>query len=256
MRNIGTLIGKELKLYFISPIAYVLGMVFLGVCDYLSFSQIYYYSTLSSQMMRFQGNLPQLNLHQAIFRPTFMNMSIIALLMIPILTMRLFAEEKKGKTNELLMTSPLSITEIILGKFLAAWMVFLLLLALTLHLPLLISALGEVAWRPLVASYLGLALMGAVFVSLGLFASSVTENQIVAAVLGFGLLIGFWVMGATTGGEGASAFDAVLNYLAMAEHLDNLVKGLIDTKDLVYFISMTLFALFLTHRVVESQRWK
>jgi len=256
MRNVVILAGKELKLYFVSPVVYVLGAVFLAICDYLFFSQVYFYSTMATQMMRFQGNMPQLNIHQAVFRPTFMNMSIILLLMVPILTMRLFAEEKKGKTSELLMTSPLRITEIVLGKFLAAWLVLLLLLVMTLHLPVLLSLFSPVTWRPLISSYLGLSLMGAVFISFGLFASSVTENQMIAAALGFGILIGFWLLGATAQADNASVFSQVLSYLAMAEHLDNMVKGLIDTKDVTYFVSMMTAGLFMTHRVVESQRWK
>ncbi|WDT78745.1 MAG: hypothetical protein MPW14_16385 [Candidatus Manganitrophus sp.] len=96
MKNILTLAGKELKLYFISPIAYVLAMVFLMVSNYLFHSQVFFYSRLSSQAMQFQGNLPQLNLHEILFRPTFLNMAIILLLIMPLLTMRLFAEEKKG----------------------------------------------------------------------------------------------------------------------------------------------------------------
>lgn len=256
MRNIMTLIGKEMKIYFISPIAYVVAMVFLVVSDYLFYNQILFYSSLSTQMMRFQGNLPQLNIHQAVFRPTFLNMSIILLLIMPLLTMRLFAEEKKGRTTELLLTSPLTITEIVLGKFLAAWIIYFLLLALTLHMPILLGLFTQIAWKPLLSSYLGLLLMGGVFLSVGLFASSLTENQIVAAVISFGILIGFWLIGLSAqNAEGTSAGE-VVKYLSLLDHLDNFVKGLIDTRDLTYFISMTTLGLFLTHRVVESQRWK
>ena len=256
MRNILTLIGKELHLYFISPIAYVVAMVFLAVSDFLFYSQIRFYSGLSLQMMQFQGNMPELNIHDAIFRPTLMNMSVILLLIMPLLTMRLFAEEKKGRTNELLMTSPITITEIVLGKFLAAMTVYLLLLILSLHLPLILSVATEVSWKPLLSSYLGLFLMGGVFLAMGLFASSLTENQIIAAVISFGILIGLWLTGATAHGAGGSAAAEVANYLSMLDHLDNFVKGLISTRDLTYFLSMTALGLFLTHRVVESQRWK
>jgi len=256
VKNIATLVGKELRLYFISPIAYVVAMVFLAVTDFLFYSQIRFYSGLSLQMMQFQGNMPQLNIHDAVFRPTLMNTSIILLLIMPLLTMRLFAEEKKGKTNELLMTSPVTITEIILGKFLASMLVYLLLLALSLHLPLILSIVTDISWKPLMASYLGLFLMGGVFLSMGLFASSLTENQIIAAVIGFGILIGLWLIGASAHGGGGSALAEVANYLSLVAHLDNFVKGLLSTRDLSYFVSMTLLGLFLTHRVVESERWK
>lgn len=257
MRNTFILIGKELQQYFISPIAYVVAMVYLAVSDFIFYSQVRFYSGLSTQMMQFQGNLPQLNIHQAIFRPTLMNTSIILLLIMPLLTMRLFADEKKGRTAELLMTSPMTITEIVFGKFIAAMIVYFLLLALSLHLPLILSIVTAISWVPLLASYLGLFLMGGVFISMGLFASSLTENQIIAAVISFGILIGLWLMSAATHNAGGGGTLAqVVSYLSIMGHLDNFVKGLISTRDITYFISMTTLGLFLTHRVVESQRWK
>ncbi|MFQ5579786.1 MAG: ABC transporter permease [Nitrospiria bacterium] len=256
MRNILTLAGKEIQLYFISPIAYVVAAVFLAVSDFIFYSQVQFYSGFSLQARQMQGNLPQLNIHDAVFRPTFLNMSVILLLIMPLLTMRLFAEEKKGHTSELLMTSPLRITEIVLGKFLAAWGVYLLLLVMTLHMPLILSIVTDVSWKPLFTSYLGLFLMGGVFLSMGLFASALTENQIIAAVISFGILIGLWLIGVSAHNTGATSLGQAANYLSMMDHLDNFVKGLISTKDLCYFISMAVFGLFLTHRVVESQRWK
>jgi ABC-2 type transport system permease protein len=252
MHNLFALIRKELRLYCVSPIVYVVGMVFLGISDYLFYAQAAYYSSLSAQMMRFQGNLPQMNIHQAVFRPPFLNMGVILLFIIPILTMRLFSEEKKSRTLELLLTSPLRLTEIILGKFIAAGLIYLALLVASLHFPILMSFFTEVDWKPLAVSYLGLILMGGLFISMGLFASSLTENQIVSAVLGFGILIGLWLTGAASQEGGAS----LAGYFSLIDHLDNFMKGLIDTADLAYFISMILFGLFLTHRVVESHRWR
>lgn len=256
MKNILTLVGKELHLYFISPIAYVVAMVFLSISDFLFYNQIQYFSGLSLRMMQFQNNLPELNLHDAVFRPTLFSMSIILLLIMPLLTMRLFAEEKKEHTNELLMTSPITITEIVLGKFIAALGVYLLLLLLSLHLPLMLSFAVDVSWKPLFTSYLGLSLMGSVFLAVGLFASALTENQIIAAVISFGILIGLWMVGASVHTVGETALGQVANYLSMSTHLEQFVKGLISSRSLTYFISMTVLGLFLTHRVVESQRWK
>ena len=256
MKNIGVLVRKELRLYCVSPIVYVVGMVFLGISDYLFYAQAVYYSSISTQMMRFQGNLPQVNIHQALFRPPFLNMGVILLFIVPILTMRLFSEEKKGKTLDLLLTSPLHLTEIILGKFLAAWLIYLSFLAISLHLPMIMSLFTDVDWRPLIASYLGLALVGGLFVAMGLFASSMTENQVVSAVLGFGMLIGLWLTGATSQEGGASVPGQILGYFSLIDHMDNFMKGLIDTSDLAYFVSLTLFGLFMTHRVLESHRWR
>jgi ABC-2 type transport system permease protein len=256
VRNIATILSKELKIYFISPIAYVVAAVFLAITDFLFYAITANYSVLSSQMMRSQGFLPQIGLQQAVFRPTFLNMSVILLLIVPLLTMRLFAEEKKSRTSELLMTSPVSITEIVLGKFLAAYAVFFLLLLLTFHMPLLLSGFTQFDWKPLLASYLGLFLLGGVFLSLGLFASSLTENQIVAAVISLGIFLGLWLVGVAAQNVGSSNAEAVIGYLSIIDHLDNFQKGLLDTRDVVYFGSLILLGIFLTHRVVESQRWK
>jgi ABC-2 type transport system permease protein len=255
VNKIAPLIAKEMRLYFISPIVYVVAAVFLLVSDYLFYGQIVFYSAISTQMMQFQQNLPQINLHTAVFRPTFMNMSIILLFIVPLLTMRLFAEEKRGRTFELLFTSPITITEMILAKFLSAFLVYLLLLTLTLHVPLILSVFTVVPIQPLLTAYLGLALMGGVFVAFGLFASTTTENQIISAVVSFGILIGLWLIGGGQGG-GSTPFDEAIRFLSMVQHLDNLVKGLLDTRDISYFVSMIVLGLFLSHRMVESTRWK
>lgn len=257
MKSMLALVGKELHLYFISPIAYVVAMVFLAVSDFLFYLQIQLFSDLSMQMMQMQGSEPLLNVHEAVFLPTFKNMSFILLLIMPLLTMRLFAEEKKGRTAELLMTSPITITQIILGKFIASMTVYATLLLLSLHLPLLLSVWVEVYWQPLFASYLGLFLLGGVFIAMGLFASALTENQIIAAVISFGILIVLWVVGvAGAGGHNSGdLLGIVLGYISLSQHLDGFVKGLVSTRSLTYFISMTLLGLFMTYRVVESERW-
>ena len=256
MKNVLALVGKEMRLYFVSPVAYIVAMVFLLVTDYLFYSQIVYFSNLSTQMMQFQQNLPQLNIHIVVFRPAFMNMGVILLLLVPLLTMRLIAEEKKGRTLEFLLTSPVTITEIVLSKFLAAFGLYLLLLALTLHVPLILSTLTTVSMKPLLISYLGLMLMGGVFIAFGLFASTLTENQIIAAVLSFGILIGLWLISPGSEEAVSTPMGSVLNFLSLISHLDNMLKGLLDTRDLSYFLSMMLLGFFLSHRVVESSRWK
>jgi gliding motility-associated transport system permease protein len=256
MRNLITLIGKELKLYFISPIAYVVGAVFLIIVGFLFYNIVAVFARQSLQFMRLQGMTPQLDIHEAVFRPTFLNMGVVLLLVVPILTMRLFSEEKKMKTTELLMTSPLTITEIVLGKYLAAFLVYAVLLALTLSMPLLIGFYSTIDWGPLGSSYLGLLLLGGAFLAVGLFASSLTENQIIAAVISFGTLLCLWILSVAARTIGSSTLGGLLNYLSLYEHLDNFIRGLVDTSDLIFYLSFIAFGLFLTHRVVESQRWK
>lgn len=254
----GTLavVRKELRIYFSSPMAYVVIAVFLVINGYLFYNIVMFAVNQGMQMMRFQGSLPQININDMIFRPVFHNMAIIMILTLPMLTMRLFAEESKLKTSELLMTSPISITGIIIGKYLAAIIVFVVMLGLTGFMPILMDFYGDIRWGAALSGYLGLFMLGGVFLSFGLLASSLTENQVIAGFVGFGLTLLMWLMGWASQGAEETALSTVLSYLSVGQHFDNFVKGLIDTGDLVYLISLIIVGLFLTHRVIEAQRWK
>jgi ABC-2 type transport system permease protein len=236
--------------------AYVVISVFLLISGFL-FSQIVLFaSSQSMQLMRLQGALPEINVIELVFRPAFHNMAIVILFTLPLLTMRLLAEEKKTKTVELLFTSPISILEIIFGKFLAAFSVFSLMLLLTGFMPVLINIYGDLQWKPILAGYLGLLLLGGVILSVGLFASSITENQIIAGFVGFGITLLLWLMGIASQGAGNSVLGDILSFLSVGEHFSSFVKGLIDTKNVVYLLSLATVGLFLTHRVIEAHRWK
>jgi ABC-2 type transport system permease protein len=182
-------------------------------------------------------------------------MSIILLLMLPLLTMRLFAEEKKTGTEELLYTSPVSIVQIILGKYVASLIVLALMLGLTWILAAFVFVFGNPEVAPFLNGYLGLFLMGAAFIAVGLFFSSLTENQIVAAVLTFGALLLFWVLSWAASSAGG-LWKGALEYLSFFQHFDDMTRGILDTKDLVYYLSFAFFALFLTHAVIQSRRWR
>jgi ABC-2 type transport system permease protein len=252
----GAVVRKELKTYFVSPIAYVVAGVFLLLLGLLLFLPILAISNQSLQMLRMQGNLPDVNLNQLVLRPAFANMAVVMLLVVPILTMRLVAEEKKLKTMELLLTSPLTITDIVVGKFIAAFLVFAGMLALTALGTVALGAIVELRWPPIATAYLGILLLGGVFLSVGLLASALTENQVIAMVLSFGLLLVIWLFDWVGQLLGDSPFGKLISYLSPIGHFDNLVKGLVDSKDLVYFATAIILSLFLTHRVLESQRWR
>ncbi len=256
MKNIAAITGKELRVYFTSPMAYVVIAVFLLVNGYLFYNIVFFAVNQGMQLMRLQGGMPEININEMIFRPVFHNMAIIMLLTLPMLTMRLIAEEKKAKTAELLMTSPLSLTEIIIGKYFAAVVIFLAMLSLTGFMPLLLDFYGDLKWSPILTGYLGLSLLGGVFLSLGLLASSLTENQVIAGFLGFGLTLLMWLMGWVSQETSGTTLGSVFSYLSIGEHFKNFVNGLIDTSDLVYLLSLVVAGLFLSHRVLESQRWK
>jgi len=246
---------KEMRLFFGSPVAYVVFTFFLLISGWF-FSQIFlYYSDISMRSFMQPGMAQSLNITDSVMRPLFTNMSVVLLFFMPMLTMRLFAEEKKSGTMELLLTYPVRDGEVLAGKFLAAGALYVILLGLTLVYPGLIAYFTRIEWGPILTGYLGLVLTGATFLAVGVLISSLTENQIVAGFGTFGVLLGLWIIG--WGAEFAGGnVKAVLQYLSITEHMDTFSRGLIDTKDLVYYLSAIALALFLTLRSLDSKRWR
>ena len=255
MKNIWAIFKKEIKTYFTSPIAYVAITVFLVLIGFFFYSLIWWFNSQSLQMAQNQYSYQQLNINQMVYSPLFQNMSIILLLMIPLLTMRLFSEEKKINTDELLYTCPISINQIILGKYFASLFVLLAMLLLTGILSIFTFAYGNPELVPILNGYLGLFLQGAAFIAVGIFFSSLTENQIVAAILTFGTLLLFWILNWASYSAGGM-WKSVLNYLSFIQHFGDMTRGILDTTDLVYYISFIFLGLFLTHSVIQSRRWR
>ena len=255
MKNIWTVARKELRTYFTSPIAYVIITVFLVLVGFFFYSLIWWFNSQSMQMAQNQYYYSQLNINQQVFGPLLHNQSIILLLMLPLLTMRLFSEEKKIGTEELLYTSPISITQIILGKFLASLLVLLSMVALVGLLTTFAFVYGNPELAPVLIGFLGLFLMGAAFLAIGIFFSSLTENQIVSAILTFGALLLFWIINWASNSAGGFWKD-VLNYVSFFQHFDNMTQGILDTTDILYYLSFAFFGLFLTHSVIQSRRWR
>ncbi|MDF1551462.1 MAG: ABC transporter permease subunit [Deferrisomatales bacterium] len=249
-----TIAAKELRSYLLSPVAWVVATVFLGVTGLLFYNLVNWYSLQSFQMMQLPGAGSELNVNRLVFEPVFHNVAVTLLLLVPIVTMRLLAEERRSGTLQLLFTSPVRLGEVVLGKYLAVVLLLAGILLLTLYMPLLVWSYGTLEWGPIGSAYLGLVLLMAAFAACGLFASSVTESQIVAAVLTFGLLLGFWMLG--WAGQGGGGVGAVLEQLSVISHLDGFLRGVVETRDVVYYLSVCAFGLFLTHRVLESSRWK
>ena len=254
--RIWAIFKKELRLYFTSPVAYVVGTMFLliaGVFFYLSFGTFSIYSMQAAMNPQFARDL---NVTEAVFRPLLSNtFSVVLLLLMPILTMRLFAEEKKTGTVELLLTYPIKDGEVLIGKFLSALVLYIVILACTALYPALAAYLTTVEMAPLLTGYLGLLLMGAAFIAVGLLASSLTENQIVAAVATFGILLILWVLGWSAEIVGPT-WGKVMTHLSILEHQESFGKGVIETKDVTYYVNLTIFCLFLTLRSLESKRWR
>jgi len=255
MKNIWAICKKEIKTYFTSPIAYVIITVFLVLIGFFFYSLIWWFNSQSLQMAQNPSYYQQLNINQMVYSPLFHNMSIILLLMVPLLTMRLFSEEKRRQTDELLFTSPISVNQIILGKYFASLFVLLVMLFLTGIFSIFVFAYGNPEPAPILNGYLGLFLMGAAFISAGIFFSSLTENQIVSAILTFGTLLLFWILNWASYSAGGM-WKSVLNYLSFFQHFDDLTRGILDTTDLVYYLSFIFLGLFLTHSVIQSRRWR
>ena len=264
MRNMFTLAGKELRVYLTTWTSYVLFGAFILISAFFFQRLVIEFQFRSMQFMQAQAQdmMQQMNLTDWVMGPLFMNIVVFFLFMLPIMTMRLLAEERRSKTLELLMTAPVRPWEIVAGKFLAGTGVMTIMLALTLIFPTLLHVFGSnglgaspIDWGTIWVSYIGMFLLGAAFVAVGLFASSVTESQIVAVLIGFAILLMFYVIGlAARGQEGA--WQSFFTYLSINTHLEGFVRGLIRTPDLVYFVSFMFVALFLTYRVVEAQRWR
>ena len=257
MRNVLTIAGKEIRSYFSSPVAYVLLAVYLALAGYFFYALLLAFNqTLQIYgMMRNPEMLQRFNLNQMVIVPLLHNLSVLLIFIVPAITMRLFPEEKRAGTYELLLTSPVRVGEIVLGKFLGGSVLVLLMVILSGLFGALLLVYGNPEVPMMLAGYLGLALMGLVFLSLGTLISSFTDNVVIAYVGAlFALLVLYTIgwLGETVHGV-AGGF---IKYAAITEHFQELTKGIIDTKDLVYFSTLLIVSLFLTHRSVESVRWR
>jgi ABC-2 type transport system permease protein len=249
------ILKKELKLYFASPIAYVVLAIFALVAGWFFYNVFAYFALISMQAAMNPMMARDLSVTEGVLRPLFQNISVILLFLLPLLTMRLFAEEKKSGTIELLLTYPVRDGEVLVGKYLAALVVFAGMLALTAVYPALVATTTHVEWGPLVTGYLGLLMQGAVFLAIGILISSLTENQIVAGVATFGILLFLWVIGWAADSAGG-ALGRVIAHVSITEHFESFAKGVIDTKDVIYYLNLIILSLFLTLRSLESKRWR
>jgi ABC-2 type transport system permease protein len=255
MRNIWTITKKELKTFLYSPIAYILTAFFLLVSGFFFYNILAWANDQTLRMMQSGYGMERLNINQMLFQPFFNNMTIILMFLLPMLTMRLFADEKKMRTEELLLTSPVRLSSIIIGKYLAALIIYALILLLTATYAVFVFIYGNPEALPLLVAYLGLFLLGAVFIAIGLFASALTENQVIAAVISFSAIILIWVI-SWVGESGPGAWQGILTYLSFFSHFKNMAGGVIDTQDIVYYLSFIFLGLYLTRSVFEFRKWR
>lgn len=241
MRNVFTIAGKELRSYFVTPVAYVI------VAFWLAALGVFFWRTVPGTVT--VGN-------EVSLVPVFGVLPILLLLIAPALTMRLLAEEQRAGTLELLLTSPVQDWAVVLGKFLGALGLFLSMTALTLFYPILLVLFGGAPdWGPIWAGYIGLLLMGMAFLAVGLFASALTNNQMVSSVIAFVILLIFFIMGVISQNFGPGVQD-LLSKLSLSDRFYDFPRGVIDIKSVIYYLSFTGVVLFLTVQVVEARRYR
>src|SRR6187549_625344 len=218
MNNILAIAHKELKSYFSTPIAYIVIGFFALLFGYFFYAMLVIFNQQSAQFGGAEGGAVDIN--QQLIRPLFLNASVILLFVLPLITMRTYSEEKRSGTVELLLTSPVTDLEIILGKFIGALALYGAMLLVTMLYILILFKIGNPEWRPIVAGYLGLLLMGGCFLSTGLFISSLTKNQIVAGFLTFATFLMLWIINWLGESSGQTTRD-VLNYISITEHFED-----------------------------------
>jgi len=246
---------RELGAFFSSPIFYVITTVFLCLYSFIFINLLSYFNTISFQSKATPSEEISMSVNEWVIEVSFQNMSVILLLMIPVITMRSFSEEQKNKTIQLLLAAPLSLWEIVAGKFLACMGVVALMLTISSYNILFILLLGTPEIGPILTGYLGILLMSGCFISAGILASSLTKNQVIAAVLAFGFALFAWIIGWAAQSVGPGLGE-ILEYLSLVSHLDNFLKGILDSSDIIYYLSIIAFFLFLAHRVLDSRRWR
>ena len=239
MRNVLILTRRELSSYFVSPIAYVAMALFLAATGFV----FAFLGTFSSGQPAHMGNV-------------FYAISFVLVLVIPILTMRSFAEERGSGTLETLMTAPVTDVEVGLGKFLGCWALYLVMLAPTLLYVVMLASFGEPDYGPVASGYVGLALVGALYVSVGVLASSLTRNQVIAAVVGFAILAVLAWISQLVAMLTPAPYRTVARQISVPTHYLDFSQGVVDVVQVIYFVALTVYVLFFTVKILESRRWR
>jgi len=250
LHNIRAIAGKELRSYFASPTAWTMMALFAFI-----FGQFFmtYLDFFAQNSMQAQGQ--PVNINMNLIRPLLSNASVLVLFLLPMVTMRTYSEEKRSGTIELLLTSPLTDFEIVMGKFIGAVVLYMALLAVTGVYMLVLFRYGAPEFLPIASGYLGLLLLGSCFIALGLFISSLTKSQVLAGAATFVLALLFWIINWNADSAGPTT-GAILRYLSITEHFDDFGRGVIDTTHIVFYLSFIAFGLYLTLKSVDTDRWR
>jgi len=259
MRNIFSIFWREYRSYFVSPIAYVVIGVFIFlianrfVFKFNEFVQTSFQAI--SEAVQVQETIPKFSINDLVIRHFFQHIRTTSLFLLPMITMRLLAEERKSGTVELLLTSPLTIIQLVLGKFLAGFALFITMVAPTVVMHFYLFAYGNPDLGPIITSYVGILFFGAAVISVGLLISSLTENQIIAGALTFGAFLFLWFMGQISDTT-FTVWSQAANYISITSHYNNFAMGVVDSRDVIFYFSFTFIGLFLTYQSIASLRWR
>jgi ABC-2 type transport system permease protein len=252
--NTLTICRKEMLSYFRSPIAYIVMALWAVLSGFFFYFAMSFFVQRGIESSMMGQNFP-MDVNEWVIRPVFSNISVIGLFLIPMITMRLFAEEKRMGTIELLATSPVNDLEIILGKWLAAMILYAAMLGLSVLSMGILFVYGRPDWKPMMVGFLGLLLQGGCLLAIGTWVSTLTRNQIVAGVAGFAVSLLLYVLNWVSE-FGSTVTDKVIGYLSVQQHYESFSKGVLDSKDIIFFVSVIFVGLFLTARSMESLRWR
>lgn len=250
MRSLGLVFAREFRAYWTSPVAYVVLAVFLFLSGIFYFGQLFEFVEISTR-----GGGVGVDVNQQLIRPYLYSVSVMILFLMPLVSMRLLAEDKRQGTLEILLTTPLPEFVLVLGKYLASVALYLVLLAATFLQIGILLVFGEPEWGPLLTGFLGLFLTGCTYLGVGLFLSSLTQNQVVAATTSFALFLTLWLvhwLASVTGGT----LSEVLRYVSFVDHFQSFGQGVLDSVDLVFYLSMIFLSLFAATQSVLATRWK
>ena len=245
LTNFWAVVIKELRSYFLSPFIYLMAAVFLLLSGYYFYTDLIFYVQFGFGM----------NIMSAFWQLFFTDLRLVVLLTIPFLTIRLFTEEKRLGTIELLLTYPMRDSELFWGKFVACSIATLFILSFTIVYPSLLYSVQPFDWTVTIAGYAGLVLISLAFIACGLFISSLTDNLGVAGLSALGLSLLFWILSWNDGAMN----QGVLRWLAevsMVSHFQSFAQGFIDSKEVTFFIVFVLFFSFLTLRSLEARQWR
>jgi ABC-2 type transport system permease protein len=252
MRNVLAVAGKEMRAYFHSPIAYLVMTVYTAICGFVFYSSTAFF-VIQTIRMQSMGRMDMpMSLNENIIRPILAGvLTVVLLFLIPLITMRLFAEEKRSGTIELLLTSPLTDMDIIMGKFLGSLAMYAILVALTFLYFVILFIYGNPNAKPLIGNALGMLLYGAALLALGMWISTFTKNQIIAGAVAMAAFLLLYLLDWVSA-YSQTAVGQVMSYLALTTHFDNFSKGVIQLSDIVYYLSVIILGIFLTARSMEA----